>query len=127
MTTEALEHFFDNRNWQSGDDGDWQYEGEIDPQQAAAELAQLKERDTLQVVLIAQLRKELTRCHAEIKLQYDIAENNQKASDHLEEKNIELSQIIKDAIQFVAKWANDHDSEIGRRMVRRMEEIVNQK
>ena len=40
--TKALDHFFDNGNWQSGDDGDWQYEGTIDPQQAAAELAELK-------------------------------------------------------------------------------------
>ena len=37
--TKALNHFFDNDNWQSGDDGDWQYVGSIDPQVAFAELA----------------------------------------------------------------------------------------
>ena len=50
--TQAIDHFFDNGNWQSGDDGDWQYEGEIDPQQAAAELAELKaDKDMLSNLL----------------------------------------------------------------------------
>jgi len=48
--TKALDHFFDNGNWQSGDDGDWQYEGTIDPQQAAKELRQLQYDASLQKV-----------------------------------------------------------------------------
>ena len=39
--TKALDHFFDNGNWQSGDDGDWQYEGTIDPHEAYNQLAEL--------------------------------------------------------------------------------------
>ena len=43
MDTKALDHFFDNGNWQSGGEGDWEYEGGIDPQQACAELKILHE------------------------------------------------------------------------------------
>jgi len=37
---------------------------------------------------------------------------------------VELLATLQDAVQFVAKWANDHDSQIGFRMVERMEAAI---
>ena len=44
--------------------------------------------------------------------------------DRLKSDNAVLLDILKDSIQFVAKWTNDHDSMIGRCQVQRMEAAI---
>jgi len=78
--TKALDHFFDNCNWQYGGEGqgDWEYEGGIDPQQAAAELKELRKANDVLImdendrpVHLWQLVKENTQLRAEVD-KYDL-------------------------------------------------------
>jgi uncharacterized membrane protein YccC len=94
--TNALEHFFDNGNWQSGDDGDWQYEGEIDPQQAAAELTSLLQQVT---ELQAKLDEAITWHEGDdsphARLEQELAQLRSELEYHLQEHDRVYAEIEK--------------------------------
>lgn len=134
----ALDDIVNPKNWEFEQNSGgvvWMFTNYARPTQAAIELAQLRlELESHKFAtqsMISSVEKyhkdaevELAKKEAELKLCYEIADNNQKAYDHIENTCNEMFAVLKDAVQFVAKWTNDHDSEIGHRVVERMEIII---